>query len=60
MFSVGESVLGLLVKQIQGQQDGRVVFRIRIKALDTEQPAHEKSLETEVMHAVLSCGGVWS
>ena len=50
----------LLVKQIQGQQDGRAVCRIRMEALDSEQPAHEKSSEVQRMHPVLSCGGVWS
>lgn len=31
-----------------------------MEELDTEQPAHKKPSETEVMHAVLGCGGVWS
>lgn len=50
----------LLVKQIQGQGDGRVVCRIRMEALVSEQPAHEKSSESQAMHPVLCCGGVWS
>ena len=50
----------LLVKQIQGQQDGRIVCRIRMEALDSEQPAHAKSSESGAMHPVLSCRGVRS
>eukprot|EP00064_Thunnus_orientalis_P011108 superscaffoldBa00001571_g11138 len=48
------------VKEIQGQRDGRVVCRISMEALVSEQPAHKKSSETQVMHPVLSCGVVWS